>query len=88
MTKNQCEAEGGVRENIGSCVNYLKISSLCIMVDQDQATKKWVSKGICDAEYEEKLENSKEFQQQIDFFGYEFEIQVMSAKDPHVMFGI
>jgi hypothetical protein len=38
-------------------------------------------------EYDVKVDNSREFLQQVDFRGYPLIIEVRSAKDPHIIFG-
>jgi len=42
----------------------------------------------CGIEHKRGLGNSQEFKQLINFYEYPIEVEVRSAKDPHIQFGI
>lgn len=48
----------------------------------------WQPLGLCGIEYNELVQDSRNFTQKIDFYGYDFNIQIRSAHDPHLKFGI
>ena len=57
--------------------------------DRRLATKQlaWQVVGSCGTEHNQKLADSREFRQQIDFYGYPIVVEVRSAQDPQVRFG-
>ena len=48
----------------------------------------WEVKGNCGIAWKEKLLDSSEYVQEVDFFDYPITVQVRSEHDPHVKFGL
>ena len=65
----------------------MKLTRLCLFINHDDQNQMTLGHS-CGSSYDEKIVDSSEPVQEIDFSGYDFELELRSSRDPHIRFGL
>jgi hypothetical protein len=80
-----CKHENGIRQ-MNNCITYRKLTHLCLMLNHDDEDNLYVA-SHCGLKYDNRIEDSTQAVQEVDFTDYELEVEVRSSRDPHIRFG-
>ena len=71
---------------MNNCITYRKLTHLCLMLNHDDEDNLYVA-SHCGLKYDNRIEDSTQAVQEVDFTDYELEVEVRSSRDPHIRFG-